>query len=385
MRYLAQFNLSAIMFLSLVTTPAIGQDFSRPDGVESSNIAISPNSYTPSNGTLLLPSVRILPNGSSNSSEEVLLSVEMRHRGGNDLEVVQTTGVEGSTECTTEEVANAIPQLSLDHSLGELSTLIGCASTFMNGAVDFESGKLVHANWVGYNGIPQSWIGPPHYLHSGVVDSFPQTDYIPYNFVLSGTAATRPTITVSFREGIPESYTVHNGDSGAECAEDLSGVFDNLTIGDSVADIVSITDCDGDHLLTTVTASVEKSQYQWRRYTTQPNQILQTISVSFQNDQATMINFSSESSAVSTGVACPIEDFNQVLEAIQIGDPVNDPVALFNCGWRTDYFSSSGGQEKTVYVWVNVKPVIGFLTSFNRKLSVEVKEGVVTDVVLSRF
>ncbi len=361
-------------------------DYPRPDGVESANILSSASTYTPELGRFTVPSVRIMRDSRDGTPEQMLLNVEMQHRGGNNLEVVATTSAAGfqSFECTVAEVRDAIPQLNTTLTLGELFILAGCQGSAAAGPIDFETGKLLHYYWIGYDGIPNTWIGPPHYLHSLVVNPFPATHYIPVNFVSSGTAATRPSITVSYREGVIESYSFSTGEPFADCANELLSGFRNLQVNFSVEAVVAALGCEGNTILTTRIGASEAMDYQWRFISSQSGGLTEVVSARFLDDRVERLNLSSRRIG-AVGGECSNEDFVALAQAISVGDAITDPAAAFNCGTRYEYFSNDGSTEEIVYEWFNGRSLVQFLTTPNRKLAVETKDGAVTKVTLSRF
>ncbi|MFK7862637.1 MAG: hypothetical protein AB8B95_00275 [Pseudohongiellaceae bacterium] len=103
------------------------------------------NYYDTVSETLRLPNVFVLPIPGESSGFENFYNLEFHSKGNNIFELVSLDELQPEQECTRAEVLAAIPQLRLDTTIEEVSTLIGCETRVTRANVDLTSGILANA------------------------------------------------------------------------------------------------------------------------------------------------------------------------------------------------------------------------------------------------
>lgn len=356
------------------------------------------NSYDPSNETLILNNVFILPDLVEGVGARYIFNATFKYRGGNDFELVGSEELDTELECTVEEVFTAIPLLNLDMSIADANELIGCAAATTRWQADLETGLLVSALWAGLDGFPNTRSGSAFFNPFTASPGFqPVRSFFSYPGANSGglvTNSTGPFISFVLRENVLQSYSYRAGGlPSATCANDLLDGFGQLELGDNYINLVGKLGCDGEIDIVNVSADGERYEYQWifrpGNQTIGTDGILtrwlsQAISVTLLNGVAESFSFNSTANTV-VEEACDVEDITSAADQFSIGDVISDQTNLLNCGTWTESSFASDNMITTTMRWQSSIPQTSPYVSENRSLVIIATDGVITAVDLSRF
>lgn len=423
-------RLKLFLFLGIALLVSAGQ-------AQGQWIPQGTNYYNPSDETLNLPSVYVLPPSfNPTQAPQYLFNARLKSQGDNIFELMSVDELLPEQECSRAEVLNAIPELRLDMTVDEGNALIGCTATISRGHADLETGVLVNASWTGVDGVPHNstpaffnpfspvislpssvlvgsggdWRPVPFLSSNGFISSSNPSLSLTLtssNFGSSGVSVFgAPYITLALRENVVESYTYSmagttDGFPRVGCGG-LQASFSQLNAGDTFQELKAKLACDGLPNRVTVSSVGEQQDYQWQYVSPQdispqyvsPGAVSpgsasmnsrqsQTVSVTFLNDIAQSLQFRS-SETYPAERECTIEELSAAEQNVQVGDIIT-AADLLACGTRSESVFDDGNTKQVTAIWQTNIANSSIYTSENRQLLVLLRDGIVTWVQLSRF